>query len=674
MKRLQPLNVLALISTCVAFSSSVANNNERRPRRWHSTLQEEESRRSVVTTTCLFSFSEHLQNIELPGDEKHSQKTKFSKLRWKKKRFLMMQDVKQRIRDGDPHAPRKAREMVRRMLTLYEKNGDKEYKPNVEVYNLWIHSLAKSRLPNAGEMAEQVLNEIKSTGLKPNIMTYTSVMDAYGKSKSPEKAEKILFELLSDDGGGSDDGVTAVTCDTLLNAWAQSGTQEGAERAQDILRRLEMWQQKEIRPTQISYATGMFLPYARIYSFAWREQFISSSFFPFFIHSKVITAWAKVGTREAALKAEAVLFRMLRPSPSGSSDDSIVRPDTSVFNAAINAWSLSGDSEGGTKALVLFRKMKELAETEGYNTRPDIVTYNTLLAAWSNCGHASAAQQTEKIVAEMKKQEGQSKDAPSPNTISYNTILNAWSKSDLPGAAQRAQKVLEFMLKSNNEDIRPDIYSFTSVINAYAKSKEANKSVHARELLNRLLFLYETTKRPELRPTPHPYNTVLNACAFSASDTTMEEQREALQIAVSTFTDMSKAGIPPDNITYGNLLKCFANLMPQGQARTDMALQIFDKCVTEGLVGNLAWNEARKSIPSGMLMKKYRLKRQPGSLKVRDLPRGWRRQTKKDRKRQRSDESTAQSHVASEVHNNITADARGRHTIIERSFESGKDL
>ena len=169
----------------------------------------------------------------------------------------MMQDVKQRSRDGDPHAPRKAREMVRRMLTLYEKNGDKEYKPNIEVYNLWIHALAKSGVENAGELAEQVLDEIKTTtSLKPNIITYSSVMDAHAKSKSPEKAEKILFELLSD--GSNEDDVSVVTCDTLLNAWAQTGTEEGAERAQEILRRLEFWQEEEIRPTQVSYATGTY--------------------------------------------------------------------------------------------------------------------------------------------------------------------------------------------------------------------------------------------------------------------------------------------------------------------------------------------------------------------------------------------------------------------------------
>ena len=169
----------------------------------------------------------------------------------------MTQDVKQSIRQGSPHAPRKAQEMVRRMLTLYEKSGyEIDYKPTCQTYNLWINALARSKLENAGDLAEQVLEQMKADGVEPDIVTYTSVMDAHAKSKSPEKAEQVLYQLLDQTADSNDVEVSAVTCDTILNAWAQHGTKEGAERAQSILQKLEMWQQKNIRPTKFSYATG----------------------------------------------------------------------------------------------------------------------------------------------------------------------------------------------------------------------------------------------------------------------------------------------------------------------------------------------------------------------------------------------------------------------------------
>jgi hypothetical protein len=380
----------------------------------------------------------------------------------------------------------------------------------------------------------------------------------------------------------------------------------------------------------------------------------------------VINAWSKVGTGDAAMLAEAFLQRMLRPSLS--KDEEIVRPDTVVFNAAINAWASSGDAQSGTKALALLRQMKHLVEQEGYDTTPDIVTYNTILSAWSHCGHINAAPQTEKIVSEMQSLSAESVAAPAPNTVSYNTILHAWSKSTLPGAAPRAQKVLDFMISTDRKGIEPDVYSFTSVIDAWAKSKEPNKGKQARELLDRLVQQFHQTKRPDLKPTQIPYNTVLNACAFSAMETTMDEQREALQIAIATFDGMRQAGVDPDTVSYGNLLKCFANLVPQGQGRSDMALQIFQKCIEDGLVGSLVWNEVRRAVPLQVLAQIFKLKGQPGNMTLRDLPRKWRRRTDVDRKG-----SKTRNHSLRDDEVSTEAKSPGR-TIIESSYQSGRDV
>jgi pentatricopeptide repeat protein len=207
---------------------------------------------SPFTRTCVWSTPR-----DASTDDDEDAVSKFSKVKWKKKRYLIMQDVKQSIRQGSPHAPRKAQEMVRRMLTLYEKSGfDTDYKPTSRAYNLWINALARSKLENAGDLAEQVLEDMKADGVEPDIVTYTSVMDAHAKSKSPQKAEKVFYQLLDQTADSNGVGVSAVTCDTILNAWAQHGTKEGAERAQSILQKLEVWQQKDIRPTKFSYATG----------------------------------------------------------------------------------------------------------------------------------------------------------------------------------------------------------------------------------------------------------------------------------------------------------------------------------------------------------------------------------------------------------------------------------
>jgi pentatricopeptide repeat protein len=179
---------------------------------------------------------------------------KLSKAKWKKKRYLMMQDVKKQIQLNNPQAPKKAEEMVRRMLTLYEKSGgDVDVRPTLQAYNLWIHALAKSNWEDAGVLAEQVMEQMRGNQIWPDVVTYTSVMDAHARSQNPEQAEDVLFRLLDE---AISIELSSVTCDTILNAWAQQGTYESAQRAQLILYRLEEWQRDDIRPTKISYSTG----------------------------------------------------------------------------------------------------------------------------------------------------------------------------------------------------------------------------------------------------------------------------------------------------------------------------------------------------------------------------------------------------------------------------------
>lgn len=59
-----------------------------------------------------------------------------SKAKWKKKRYLMMEDVTKLIKKGDSHAPKKAEETVARMLKLSEVHQDPDMRPNEHIYNV----------------------------------------------------------------------------------------------------------------------------------------------------------------------------------------------------------------------------------------------------------------------------------------------------------------------------------------------------------------------------------------------------------------------------------------------------------------------------------------------------------------------------------------------------------
>lgn len=702
--------------------------------------------------------------VHSQGDESLSN----SKQKWKKKIYLLMEDVRKLVHSKDAEirqrAPKKAKDAVRRIQrwiassssTNFENDFDASYDDVVEIvdldsnmefrkyqissllraYNLWIHALAKSGYDNAGYLAEQVLQEmqhnISNEGPSPDDVTIASVMDAHAHSASvsssnsgAKAAETFLFELLEkhDDDTEEHDGGNAlrdsliVTCDTMLNAWAREGTTESAERTQLIVLRLEEYQrlnEKQRRKVKKGRRKSLSQQETMIESKGTRKRPIS--------YATVMNAWANVGSVEAAEQAEVTLERLVERAKADRKENKnhdderstlvLVYPDTIVFNSVIRCWATSGDIRAGKKSLRLLEQMKELAgtsssenndnekETFFLDTHPDIITYNTVLSAWSHCGKKNAAPQAEKIVKELVMEQQKSEEIESEhgkknsvvaNTITFNTVLHAWSKSKLPGATDRAGNLLEYMIQSDSSEIKPDVYSFTCVMDAWAKSKEPNKARQTRNLLDRLIEMrQEALKNRDkgmadaLLPTQIPYNTVLNACAFSAMKTPREEKRDAIRIAVDTYKAMSsqkssfgrngkERPVSRDTVTYGLILKSIANLMPKGEVRSRMALQIFQECCDDGLVGFMVWNEVRRAVPIKLLQEAYLFERQCGSLEVKDLPKVW---TSNCRERRSKNRNIRRKGKYDKDKSGGPSKRQPADTtfIIERSFATGQDV
>lgn len=612
-------------------------------------------------------------NLPKECDDDEKSEFQFSKSKWKKKRFLMMKDVNAAVQNRDTKATSKAEQMVRRMWTLYEKTGEVEFSPDLQAYNLWIHAVAKSK-PHRhrtkdlapGKRAELILEEMIERGINPNVVSYTSVVDAYanqgrmGDVMAPAEAERVLFDLLQRSEYTPNLQISAVTSDAVLNAWAQQGTWESAERAQQILQRLEAMTAKSgisstklVRPTSFSYAT-------------------------------VIHAWAKSGGGAAAAqKANAILDRLLTKTNEHGYDE-LARPDTVVFNAVITAWASSGDPLCGSKAVELLRQMKELDESFRFdNCKPDVVTYNSVLSALSRSGHINSAVQAERILKEMiMARKADPESNPAPNVISYNTVLHAWSKSSLDGAAERAETLLKFMVKSEQGSIVPDAYSYSSVLDAIAKSKQPGKALRAKRLLEHML---EFPGLAISKLTPVPFNAVINAAAFSAVGTCDEEKREALEVASSTFQRMRRLGVEKDTISYGNMLKAVANLVSPGNKRYGMALRLFTDCCEKGLVEDLVWNEVQRCVPYHVLIDELGLKPigTGQTHRLRELPKQWRRnQRAATSRRRRTTASTGgngRGSVGGDGSESIPKEIQPRPfrrqmLITEPSWESGRDL
>ena len=100
----------------------------------------------------------------------------------------------------------RAEEVFRWSKEAY-KYGNVNVKPNALTYNSLINCYAKANQPDASERAVELLDSMKANALlegfedcHPDVVTYTSVIDTLAKKASleaSEKAESLLFELES---------------------------------------------------------------------------------------------------------------------------------------------------------------------------------------------------------------------------------------------------------------------------------------------------------------------------------------------------------------------------------------------------------------------------------------------------------------------------------------------
>lgn len=204
-------------------------------------------------------------------------------------------------------------------------------------------------------------------------------------------------------------------------------------------------------------------------------------------------------------------------------------------------------------------------------------------------------------------------------------------------------------------------------------------------ILDAMIDLHEEDGSYDTTPNIICFNTILNACAFSARAGD-DEKKEALSSAVKTFKMLrEKCYAQPDALSYGNMLKCIANLMPIGDSRTSMASTIFSSCCEAGMVGGMALDEIRRCISSKEFLKLlakcgYRrpLRQHSNAMSVtlKSLPTKWTANVKQGdlMTRQRKTVVKQKQNASREKQKKNTPVYRNPTYLVEPSWASGKDL
>lgn len=533
-------------------------------------------------------------------------------------------------KSGLPEAPHRAVEWMdicEQVLGL---------QPNAQLYTSVITAWAKQ---GKAQQAQEWIDKMRENNVVVDLATWNALLLAWAyrvdlDPSAAEEAESILRYMFRLHKEGKLDALPdVISYTTVMDAWSRhiktkinsKAKRQAAHKALRLFQQMKESPHQQSRPNTISYnlalaicaRAGMVLQAESLLQELIEEN--SNRFDTFTSDSNdfsnaakviqpniqsvslLLLAYSKVGTIDAAEKAERILnesLPLLGLKPNLYSYNNCIscwakasspktripverasalfqeisnvhgmKPDAFAYSALINAWARHGNAKQAQSLLdELWNKYKASqasGDKDANAYKPTVQTLTSVLHAWSEF----YPQQAEALLQRMEKDYD-----VIPNVYSYSVVLNAWAKNasspKYPDAPDRALLILNSMTgsssKANDKRVRPNIISYTTVLQAFAKQGRARE---AEALLERMLGDNDSLPSPDLRA----FSAVLHAWSKS-KDPQAAERAEAFLMQMHIMYQSKQLDNPPNVYCYTNVLSCFAKSRKPGSGTRALAI------------------------------------------------------------------------------------------------------
>mmetsp|Transcript_12472 Transcript_12472/g.23405 ORF Transcript_12472/g.23405 Transcript_12472/m.23405 type:complete len:664 (-) Transcript_12472:1654-3645(-) len=434
-----------------------------------------------------------------------------------------MDDVPEELTFGGIYTAKDAANRASVILEELEQrylNGESDLAPNTFGYNIVLDGLSKCQSRDSPQEAMKIFNKMKLWNIK-------GVLNAKRKKGEEEEGyangDASKWQSIKPD---------AITYSVIMETLGQSKDQEVVAKVDELLEELE----SEYDKTN----DHNLKPVTRVYNAA-------------------INAYLKhLGT------------------PQKSRDTS--------NKGWIHAKKVHG---------ILSSLNKKWEDTLDESYQPDITTYTMVIDAYGRCNDVAAVEKGEIIFEKVHKKWKETGDEKlKPSSRTFTVMVNAWAKTWDPRATSKVEELLKRMEDMYSDDVsqgkgdtstvKPSIRTYTAAIGAWARSRDRTKSQHALKILKKVSDMYKETHDEEIKPTLYTYNSVIDTCARNGGSP--DQSAQALKIAFAVNKAILAAKLEPNQITYSTLLKAVGKLLPQGDQRNEICKAVFEKCIAKGLV------------------------------------------------------------------------------------------
>lgn len=564
---------------------------------------------------------------------------------------------------------RKTTNKIFSFLKVMSKTENEYSELDITTMNTVLYFLSESKQP---VKAIEFLKSMKGRyNITPDVISYTTVIDALAKEGDAVKAENLVKKMLvqlkqsngSDEDGNYEKDVqpppSIRTFNGVLNAWSRCRTDDNApQRAKSLLTLMLEMSNPDIdkkstagsasnsyripRPDITSFNTVL-NAYSRCGDGFGAERLLdemlthhSDLITPDIItYNTVMSAHARSGHSNCHKNVMRIMNKYMT-----TEEQIVVEPDVYSYTILIDAYSKSYDRDAPHKAQELLDSLKTniLAAKEAgkpIGVVPNTSMYNTVMNSWVKSGEWGSVLRAYDLLTEMIQSCSSSKSsknditssfdklsespnnlddrqkpalavAVKPNVRSFTIVMDALAKSREEDAPQRAQNLLNYIESSHEHSpqliIKPNQYTYTCLINAWGRSEQKDKAVEALNVLNHMKEISQSGQNKYAKPNVYTYNAVLNACAYTYGDEKTKET--AFRIACQVFDELQRTSktdseYKANHVTYGTFLCVCSRLMPADDMTSKRTIveAIFRKCRREGQVSPFVLRQLREAAP-----------------------------------------------------------------------------
>ncbi|KAK8946240.1 hypothetical protein KSP40_PGU013453 [Platanthera guangdongensis] len=443
----------------------------------------------------------------------------------------------------------------------------------------------------AGELqcAYNLLDEMRSVGLKPNEFTFNSIMAHQCKNGMASDAERVFLEMKNDAAAVPDSPVYT----TMIGGFSKNFN------LSDVLRVVDEMKGKGLDPDSATY-TALICSLCRARRITdaemlFQEMLRKGLTADAISYTALIDGYCKNGRIQEAFQAHNKMLRVgLVPNIvtyTALADGLCKHGELEAANEllheicrkgfVLNLWTYNSLINGLCKSGNIEQAMKTLQDMEEAGLSPDAYTYTTLMDAYCKLGKLPRAHS---LLREMLDKGIQ------PTIVTFNVLMNEFCAA---GKLEDAQKLLEWMLKKK---MMPNCSTYNCLLKQYSMKKN----------MKAVWEIYRGMRERDVFPDERTYNILVTghskarnlkeACYFhkemrakgfcltAASYSALIEavyKKKGFVEARKLFQEMRDAGHVADKKIYDLFID-----LNYSEGNIELTLELCDEAIENFLVGS----------------------------------------------------------------------------------------